>query len=56
MKSACALLLLACALPAAAQTWPARPVRLLVPFAPGGNTDFLARVSGQRLEIGRAHV
>lgn len=36
-------------LPAAAETWPARPVRLIVPFPPGGPTDVLARLYGQKL-------
>lgn len=32
-----------------AQTWPAKPVRLVVPVSPGGTTDMLARVVGQAL-------
>jgi tripartite-type tricarboxylate transporter receptor subunit TctC len=35
--------------PAAAQTWPERPVTLIVPFAAGGGTDLLGRIVAQRL-------
>jgi tripartite-type tricarboxylate transporter receptor subunit TctC len=31
------------------QNWPTKPVRVIVPFAAGGNTDGIARLIGQRL-------
>jgi tripartite-type tricarboxylate transporter receptor subunit TctC len=35
--------------PAAAQDWPARPVTMVVPFAPGSGSDILGRIIGPRL-------
>ena len=34
---------------AQAQKYPARPIRLIVPFSPGGTSDLMGRVIGQRL-------
>ena len=35
--------------PAIAETWPTRPIRFIVPFAPGGGGDVVGRIIGQRM-------
>jgi tripartite-type tricarboxylate transporter receptor subunit TctC len=35
--------------PALAQAWPSKPIRLVVPYPPGGSTDLLARTIGQKV-------
>src|SRR5260370_35874587 len=49
LASMAALALAGSASQAHAETWPQRPVRLIVPFAAGGNTDGIARIAAQRL-------
>ena len=53
MKSALRLVLVAVAFAAtgagAAERYPTKPVRLIVPYAPGGGSDTIARVVGLKL-------
>jgi tripartite-type tricarboxylate transporter receptor subunit TctC len=52
-----ALLALCCS-HAFAQTWPAKPITLIVPFPPGGSTDIIGRVAaeGMAKELGQSVV
>src|SRR5450631_3094475 len=47
--AAYALLLATIAPPLCAQSYPSKPVRFILPFPPGGPTDILGRIVGQKL-------
>ena len=42
-------IVLGCAGGAPAQGWPNRPIRMIVPYTPGGYTDLMARLVGQKI-------
>jgi tripartite-type tricarboxylate transporter receptor subunit TctC len=46
---ACALVAAVAAAPLCAQGYPSKPVRFILPFPPGGPTDILGRIIGQKL-------
>ncbi len=50
LAAALGLLSLACTLPAAAQTYPSKPITIVVPASPGGAIDLTARLIGQKLQ------
>jgi tripartite-type tricarboxylate transporter receptor subunit TctC len=49
MKRLAAILLLLVSTPLMAQSWPAKPVRIIVPFGPGGASDLMPRIVAERL-------
>lgn len=50
LRAACGAALVAVLIqPAAAQTYPTRPIRIIVTFPPGGPADFVGRALGQKL-------
>jgi tripartite-type tricarboxylate transporter receptor subunit TctC len=51
LRLAAAALVLAASALAQAQSYPVKAVRVVVPFAPGGGTDVVARVLGQKLSV-----
>ena len=48
-KTAAVLGLLLAPAPAAAQSWPQKPIKMIVPFLAGGGTDFIGRVAAKHL-------
>ena len=44
-------MIMAAAAPIAAQSWPNRPLTMVIPYAPGGSTDLIARLVAPRLAV-----
>jgi len=48
-RAACALVLAVVASPVSAQGFPSRPLKLVVPYAPGGSADSVARIVARKV-------
>ena len=58
MRLSALLFCILCAASATAQEYPSRPVKILVPYGPGGATDIIARIVAQHLtsELGQSFI
>src|SRR5262245_40056512 len=50
MKSLVASLLMAVCLPLGAQTFPAKPIKVIIPFVPGGSSDIVGRAIASKFQ------